>query len=113
ISAEVMQVYNDCLVFVKERANHIPGVYNLEVRNIPQRTKEFLYSEFGDVTKDNVHLLYDRRFRYGLHHFDNKESLTKHLSPLADAVANRKGKIVEIDATKWTTAQVVDSLVQL
>mgnify|MGYP003115234603 FL=1 len=35
------------------------------------------------------------------------------MSPLADAVANRKGKIVEIDATKWTTAQVVDSLVQL
>ncbi|MBK92815.1 MAG: hypothetical protein CMP33_00535 [Rickettsiales bacterium] len=113
ISAEVMQVYNDCLVYEKERANHIPGVYNLEVRNIPQRTKEFLYSEFGDVTKDNVHLLYDRRLRYGLHHFDNKESLTKHLSPLADGVANRKGKYVEIDATKWTSAQVVDSLVQL
>ena len=50
ISPEVMQVYNDCLVFEKERANHIPGVYNLEVRNIPQRTKEFLYSEFGDVS---------------------------------------------------------------
>tara|TARA_B100000683_G_C12491396_1_gene554686 strand:+ start:365 stop:1633 length:1269 start_codon:yes stop_codon:yes gene_type:complete len=113
ISDEVMQVYEDCLQFEKDRAKHIPGVYNGEIRNLPDKTLQFLKSEFGTLTENNVHLLYDRRQRYGLWHFDNKENLTKHLSPLAEAVANRKGKYIEIDSNKWTESQVVDALIQL
>lgn len=113
ISDEVQQVYNDCLQFEKDRNKHIPGVYNYEIRNLPARTLEFLNEEFGDLTKDNLHLLYDRRFRYGLHHFDDKENITKHLPPLAGAIANRKQKLVEIDSNKWSVAQLVDAVVSL
>ena len=113
ISDEIQQVYKECLEYEKTRHNYIPGVYNTEVRNLPDRTMKFLQEEFGDVTQENVHILFDRRFRYGLHHFDNKESLTKHLSPLASALANRKGKFVEVDSNKWSSNNVVDALVQL
>jgi predicted double-glycine peptidase len=97
LSDRVKEIYNKLINFKPE--DYIPGVYNLEVKNLPAKGLKLLEQEVGETTIDNLYLYRDRSIRYGLDYFD-EDDLNKSLeqiSPLANALANRKNRSVIVN----------------
>lgn len=75
--------------------DYVPGVYDYQVKNMPQKGIDFITKELGSPSQDNLLLYKDRSIRYGLEYFD--QELEQHLTqanPIVSAIANRKTKSV-------------------
>jgi len=92
--------------------NYVPGVYNYEVKNMPQKGIDAITQELGTPTKDNIILYRDRAIRYGLDYIDDSDAFTEH-NQLSTAIANRKSKSIIIHQDYVNIEDIVLALEEL
>lgn len=109
IEDKVQAIYNKISEFKAE--DYIPGVYNLEVKNIPSIAKDMLEKELGTVNTDNLLLYKDRSLKYGLTYFDNIEQGS--FSELSFKVASRKEPYVLVKDTKFNLGDLINTIYEL
>ena len=92
IHKEIIEIYNQLLDYSDNKDSYVPGVYNNEVRNIPDIAVENLENELGKCNHESLPLYYDRRFLYDLSMWnmnDVNESMKKY-SYVAQDIIQRK-----------------------
>lgn len=92
----VQEIYNKLLLL--DPNEYLPGVYDLEIKNLHPTGVEMLQVELGKLSEDNVLLYRDRAFKYGLQVFDTIEDDNS----LEYKIAHRKHPNVTIDDFKWS-----------
>jgi len=91
--------------------DHVPGIYNYELKNIPDTAKNNLKEELGAVSKDNILLYKDRSILYGLQNFDNLDE--SNFSTLATKIAHRKNTTISLKVDAYTISDVILALEEL
>ena len=95
--------------------DHVPGVYNYELLNLPNRAVNFITDEIGHPNHESLLLFKDRRFKYGLNYFNDdyvKRSET-NFSPLARSIANRNHINVVVRSTSYNIGELILALEEL
>jgi hypothetical protein len=88
--------------------SYIPGFYSTEFKNFKQAGLDFINSELGNITDQNILHLYDRRFRYGITHFEKINA-----SGLIDNIINRETAEISIDPSSHDINKIAESLINL
>lgn len=111
---DTAQVIIDKLKNLKEK-EHIPGVYEGQLLNLPERGINYITNEIGLPTLDNLLIYKDRRFRYGLNHFDeDKVRKSQHqYSRLAAGIANRSHLKISVDTVEHSVSDLFLALSEL
>lgn len=108
---EVLDDYNTIAEYENNKGSYIPGIYNFEYKNIPDKLKLYLTNKYGTPTVENITELWDKRRMYGLSHFDTFDQ--KPCSSLTQKLLNRKFANVQVRPSVWTTNQVFESILQM
>jgi hypothetical protein len=115
IDPELLEVYKKLCEINEHPDQHIPGIYDYQIRNVPNEYINHLHNNIGIPSKENLYLYQDRRQALALEFMNNsavQESLGK-IDILSQKIALRKTFIVNINKNKWTLDQVIGSLNQL
>lgn len=86
----VEEIYNKLKLLKVEE--HVPGVYNFKIKNLPQAGIDCIVNEIGIPTKDNINLYQDRSIKYGLDIVD--QSIND--GSLASKIAFRKSPNIKL-----------------
>ena len=116
IHKEILDLYEQCLVYEKEADTHVPGVYNYDVKNLPDEGIRILEEDVGGACNDNtMALYYDRRHLYGLKKF-NKEKVESSIAlknDLTQRIIKRDSGTVLIPNGKYRFENIIQSLIEL
>ncbi len=115
IDPELLEVYQKLCDINAHPEQHLPGIYDYEIRNVPREYINHLHNNIGIPNKENLYLYQDRRQALALEFMESaavQESLGK-IDILSQKIAMRKTFIVNINKHKWTLDQVIGSLNQL
>jgi hypothetical protein len=115
IDPELLEVYKKLCEINEHPDQHIPGIYDYQIRNVPNEYINHLHNNIGIPSKENLYLYQDRHQALALEFMNNsavQESLGK-IDILSQKIALRKTFIVNINKNKWTLDQVIGSLNQL
>jgi hypothetical protein len=107
--------YNEIVDIKNNKDQYIPGVYNFKLKNLTDRSLNYIISDIGEPSRDNLSLFKDRQHLYGLVHFDEdplNESI-QQLSVLTQKIVKRKSTQVLINSQEYNFTNVVDSLLEL
>ena len=114
IDQELLDSYEKIKDILDTPYEHLPGIYNNELKNLPQAAVNYLYADVGPVTEDNLVLYKDRSLMFGLCHFGKAlEQSLQTVSNLAGRIATRNSPSVFINSTKWNTNELVHALYEL
>ena len=102
---ELLLVYQEMKHMETEKEKYIPGIYNMELKNIKHGVKSLIENDIGKLTTSSYIKYADRRFRYGLTHVDFWEPKN-----LEESIAFRKTKIYESKPSVETLDQLLGSL---
>lgn len=114
IQSELVQRYNLLQEYQENKNNYLPGVYDNEVKNLPDSAVNYLEQDCGEVA-NNLALYYDRRYLYGLHSFD-LDAVEKSLfekTALTSRIIKRNKSNVFIDNTKYNIHSLVQAIDEL
>jgi len=111
IDQEIIEIYNQIEEFNNKREEHIPGVYNNEVKNIPENALKFLEEDCGNI-KENLALYYDRRHLFGLYEFDEEQvkDAMFNLGSLTQNIINRQQPNVFVNNKKYNLHNLVQTI---
>jgi len=112
IEEQILEIYEQLVDIDNDKDNFIPGIYNNELRNIPNLAVTSLKETLGDV-EENLALYYDRRFLYGLDYFEDVSKAISKLSILGQKVVNRKDEIIVVDKKTYHLNAIIDVLLEL
>lgn len=115
IDPELLELYKKIAVIIASPEQHIPGVYNVELKNLPLRTINYIVSDIGHPEDTPLFKFKDRSLVYGLHHFDEQDlhDSLSGLSTLTQRIIRRKHNIVFVDKNKWSLNAVSAALLEL
>lgn len=114
IDAELIEGYEKIKELIDTPYNFLPGIYDGQLKNLPQSAVEYLHNDIGPVSADNLILYKDRSLMFGLHHFDSGIDQNKNtVSNLAYKIANRQNANIFISSSKWNINEVVGALYDL
>jgi hypothetical protein len=115
IQPEILDYYNKVKLFVTDEKKHLPGIYNYKLKNVHQRTVDFIVDKLGKPCLENLSLYFDRRDSLGLNYFDIDDlNLSLQLkSSLAKKIAYADTKNVFLDMTAHTFQEIFLALSQL
>jgi len=111
IEQDLLDAYNQIKHIITNTRDYLPGVYDGQLKNIPDSAIQYLENELGPLTNDNVALYKDRSILFGINHFDNV-NLTG-FSTLSQNIINRKKPHVFVNKQKWNLNELVNSLYEL
>lgn len=103
----VQTIYNKLILLNPN--DHLPGIYDLKIKNLHPAGVEIMQSELGQLSKENLLLYRDRAFKYGLQTFDAIEDDWS----LEYKLAHRRHPNVIIDNTKWNIDKLLLALENL
>ena len=107
IETYLLDLYKELCELEVNKDQHVPGVYNGEVRNLSDNALAAL----KEHTEDNILHYYDRRYLFGLKHFDSElEQVLNQANPLTASLAKRKTNKVVIKPTSHNINNVISSL---
>ena len=115
---EIEQDLLDAHKIIKEMsvnpANYLPGIYDGEIKNLPENALKYLENDVGPLSQDNIVLYRDRAIMFGLYHFGEelRPQLNK-VSVLASKIAQRKYPSVFISTQKYSLNDVAYALSEL
>tara|TARA_B100000925_G_scaffold263150_1_gene220868 strand:- start:560 stop:1843 length:1284 start_codon:yes stop_codon:yes gene_type:complete len=115
VHPEIQEVYDVLKEYEANKDNHVPGVYNYEVKNIPETAIKDLQDELGPCDYTNLPLYYERRLLYGLKHFD-KEILEQTLnlcSQFTKEIIKRRDATILIPSDNYPFNMIVESILDL
>lgn len=86
----VKDIYNKICLFDKESS--VPGVYNFELKNLPESATKLIVDDLGVVNPDNIMLYKDRSLRYGI-----SVEYAGETNSLESRIANRRESNISIN----------------
>lgn len=104
-----LEIYQKLKELRKE--DHVPGVYDLTIKNLNHRGVEKLVEELGEPKKSNLLLYKDRAFKYGLEYVDPVTD--EDTGSLAYKIAHRRHPSVTINNQTYKTDELLLSLDKL
>lgn len=115
IDDAVMEIYNKLIEFENNKHDYIPGIYNNEVKNLPQKAVDNILEDLGSPSNETLYKFYDRRRMYGLEHFDQGivSDNFRYLNDLTKKLIDRAGRNVCVNSTTWSLDALVESLTEL
>jgi len=115
IEPQLLEAFEKIAVIVNSPQDYIPGVYDVELKNWPKRSIEYIISDIGDPKNTPLYKFKDKGFRYGLEHFDQPEldNSINMLSPLTQKMIRREHNIVFVNSNKWSLGSVYAGLLEL
>lgn len=108
INESLIEKYNEIKLVKNSPENHIPGFYSNEFKNFKQAGLDLIENELGSITDRNILHLYDRRFRYGLTHFEKINA-----SGLIDNIINRETAEISVNPSSYNINNITESLINL
>lgn len=76
IDTELLDLYQKILDIRSQEQDHVPGIYQGELKNIHPRAQEIATKEIGVFDSSSALLYVDRKHRYGIERIDIKEPRT-------------------------------------
>jgi hypothetical protein len=113
VEENLLDLFNKLKSIYDNKENYIPGVYDNEVRNLSEHASEAL-DEHLNNSKDLL-LLYDRRYVFGLEHFD-QELIDRELTNtdvLTAKLVKRNDNFVSIKPNEYSFNNVISSIFRL
>lgn len=104
---------------IKEMHNnknkHIPGIYGLKLKNLHRRAFDYIISDIGTPTSDNLALFKDREELYGLKHFDEVElqQSISRLSTLSQKIIKRSTRAVLVNSNTYNFNMLSETMLEL
>lgn len=115
IQSDIIDIYNQLKEYNDNKEQYVPGIYNNQIKNIPQVAIDNLEKELGNVSDDNLLLYYDRRYLYGLHSFDQDQLnyVKTNYSNLVNKIVDRTSSAIIVKKESYTFDQIFESLLDL
>mgnify|MGYP003640838994 CR=1 FL=1 len=115
IQRELLDAYKKINDIIDKPYNYIPGVYKLELKNLPNRTIEYIVSDIGDPHDTELFKFKDNSIKYGLEYFDQPDldNSINQLSPLTQKIIRRTSNLVFVDKNKWSMNAITAALLEL
>lgn len=115
IDKDILDFYEKIETMNNNKNNYVPGVYNYKLRNLNERTTNFIISSIGEPSEETLALYKDRQQLFGLHHFDQQElnNSLSHYSTLSKGIINRVKPQVLVKSTQYTLNNIAESLLEL
>lgn len=115
IDEELTTLYEKIKLIKESPENYIPGVYRLELKNLPQRSIDYIISNVGDPKETELFKFKDNSIKYGLEYFDQADldQSINVLSPLTQKIVRRKNNIIFIDKKIWSLNSITAALLEL
>ena len=115
IDKELIEYSSKVEKILDRKEDYAPGIYNFQLKNIPQTTIDFISNTYGNPNSENLYIFKDRRFTLGLDNFDVnvlKENY-KNLTNLTTKIIDRTKSNVFVNSTNFRFDAVVKSLLEL
>ena len=114
IDQDIIDCYKKIQHMKENFKDHLPGIYNFELKNVHEETAKYIINDLGHPNKNNIALYKDRSILYGLKYFDNiLDDHIKNLNILSQKIAKRSSNIVYIDSKEWSMNSLFQSLWEL
>lgn len=113
IDIEIKEAYDTFKEYEKNKQDYIPGIFDNVLRNLPDSAVQKLREELGPLTDETYPLYYDRRYIYGLHHFENTVQKCNNLSTLSKKIVNRDNACIIIHKEEFSLDLLISSIVEL
>ena len=113
IQKDIQEAYDKIIFFEENKKDYVPGIYDNKLVNLCDSAVQKLREELGSLDEDNYVLYMDRRYLYGLHHFENVEEKLKNLSILGRTIVERDHATVIIDKNKFTMNNIIEGIFEL
>ena len=94
------------------KADHVPGVYNYKIKNLPEDVVTNIVEEIGEPNERNLYKYYDRRNLYGLAEID-VDFNEGFCSNLTSNIAKRPYTYFYIDSNEYPLEHVFRTLDEL
>jgi hypothetical protein len=108
IDDELLEIYHEIKHMVQLKDKFIPGIYNMELKNINRTAISLLKNDIGELNKSTLIKYVDRRFKYGIEYIDDYAPSTG-----CENIAYRKDTIFESKPSEQTLNHLLDDLWQL
>ncbi len=115
VDEKVTGIYNLCMEYEDNKEDYVPGIYEYKLKNVPEIVVELLEDELGECNSETLPLYYDRRYLFGLNHFDKSsvDRNKKRLSVLSNKIIDRQEPTILIQNKKFNFNEIVNSLTEL
>lgn len=94
------------------KADHVPGVYNFEIKNLPEDVIKDIIEEIGEPNEHNLYKYYDRRNLYGLAEID-VDFNESFCSNLTSTIAKRQYTYAFVDSKEYPLEHLFRTLDEL
>ena len=108
IDQEIFDIYNEIITWNRE--DYVPGVYNGQLKNLPEKIIKEVTDRLGQPTPDNIHLYYDKRFEYGIVDIDESIKVT---GELVTAIATRESVYKYVDRNAFPLQELFKAFHEL
>jgi hypothetical protein len=107
----LMDRYQQLKEFYQSPEQHIPGIYDWEIKNIPNAAKDMYYEKYGKPSWENIHIYLDRKGKCGLEHFDNYD--LEFLPTALKKIINRSDNVVFFTEDEISVSDISRALHEL
>lgn len=108
IDQELVDLYNELADLESNKHEYVPGVYNGQLRNIPDNAIAAIKDH---VESDNLLQYYDRRYLFGLKYFDSElDQILNLANPLTAKIAKRSTDKIIIKPSTHSLNDIMSSL---
>jgi len=111
IDPMLMDRYQQLKEFYQSPEQHIPGIYDWEIKNIPNAAKDMYYEKYGKPSWENIHIYLDRKGKCGLEHFDNYD--LEFLPTALKKIINRSDNVVFFTEDEISVSDISRALHEL
>ena len=108
VDEEIFLVWHEMQHMLLQKDSYVPGIYNMQLKNISKKIENLLTEEIGELNDENYIKYIDRRFRYGIEHFESQEAITN-----IQKIAYRKDLEYQSKPSKEKLEHVLTSLYTL
>jgi len=105
IDKELELVYHEIKHIEAQKDRHVPGIYNMELKNVSDRLVTALENDIGPLNKSTLLKYVDRRFKYGIEHIDDSTP-----SDGREHIAYRKTIVYESKPSTISLNELLDDL---
>jgi len=111
----LLDLHKDIMEIMNNRKQHVPGIYNLKLKNLNQKAIDVMISAVGEPSIETLALYKDREDLFGLHHFDQSEldDSIFRLTPLSQKIVRRTEHNVLVNSSIYTFNNLAESLLEL
>lgn len=115
IEEKLLSYYNTLKEIVDNRDNFIPGIYNLQFKNIKDSSLDYIQSNFGNPDITNLYMFKDRQKVLGLEYLDSNDLIEseKDLSVLTRKIIHRNKANILIKPQAWNLDELAFSIAEL